>query len=89
MDLLKGSPGETDYARRFAAESGMPFFSTSSLQGGDQIEFLFYCVAEKVLRLRLQQNLDKKTPKTAGFLLVPEPQDRRSVAPCCGAFSSF
>lgn len=89
MDLLKGTPGETDYARRFATESSMPFFSTSSLQGGEQIEFLFYCVAEKILRLRLQQNLDKKTPATSSFLLAPEPQVRRNLAPCCGAFSSY
>ena len=87
LDLLKGTPGETDYARRFANESGMPFFSTSSLQGGDQIEFLFYCVAEKVLRLRLQKNLDKARPQvTNGFAIAPASDARSpSAVSCCGA----
>jgi small GTP-binding protein len=85
MDLLKGIPGETEFARRFAAESKMPFFSTSSLEGGDQIEFLFYCVAEKILHLRLQSELDNKT-KPVGFAVANEPS-RSATTPCCGTFS--
>jgi Ras-related protein Rab-1A len=63
QDLLKSVAGETDYARRYAASVGIPFFTTSSLVGGEQIDFLFYTVAEKIVRLRLQDKVKRQTPQ--------------------------
>jgi hypothetical protein len=84
QDLLKGENGETDYARRFAASVGMPFFTTSSLTGGEQIEFLFYTVAEKIVRLRLQDKVKRQAPQ---IVLEPErvgtSNNSRRLGNCC------
>ena len=42
---------------------GMPFFTTSALRGGSQIQFLFHTVAEKCIRQwreRQLQDLERK-----------------------------
>jgi small GTP-binding protein len=79
QDLLKGEPGETDYARRFAASVGMPFFSTSSLTGGEQIDFLFYTVAEKIVRLRLQDKVNRQNQQPQ-IVLAPQTWSSRNIA---------
>jgi small GTP-binding protein len=82
QDLLKGGPGDTDYARRFAASVGIPFFTTSSLTGGEQIDFLFYTVAEKILRLRLQDQVNRQTAAAPQIVLQPDSRAPQ-FARCC------
>lgn len=41
--------------RRWASESGIPFFPTSAKKGGDRITFLFHTVAEKCIRANQKQ----------------------------------
>ena len=85
QDLLKGQVGETDYARRFAASVGVPFFTTSSLTGGEQIDFLFFTVAEKILRLRLQDKVKRQAAPQIVLDSAAAPQAGNSRLPfvCC------
>lgn len=43
--------------RQWAAAEGMPFFTTSALRGGQQINFLFHTVAEKCIRQSRERQL--------------------------------
>ncbi|EER12200.1 Rab5, putative [Perkinsus marinus ATCC 50983] len=58
---------DVSFARRYANENGFPFFLTSSLTGGEQIEFLFYAVAEKVVRLALQRQMLQQQAQHSSF----------------------
>jgi len=42
---------------QWAEESGIPFFRTSALKGGDHVKFLFHTVAEKCIRLNREKQL--------------------------------
>ncbi|KAF4677122.1 hypothetical protein FOL47_003310 [Perkinsus chesapeaki] len=58
---------DVSFARRYANENGFPFFLTSSLTGGEQIEFLFHAVAEKVVRIALQRQMLQQQTQHSSF----------------------
>merc|ERR1712061_744630 len=56
-DLVNEQALDIEPISRWAEQSGIPFFRTSALKGGDHVKFLFHTVAEKCIRLNRERKL--------------------------------
>ncbi|CAE8726892.1 unnamed protein product [Polarella glacialis] len=67
---------------RWSEETGIPFFPTTALKGGEHIKFLFHTVAEKCIRLSREKQLSDSAD--ASVKLQSSIGRPKATGLCCG-----